>query len=81
MAPVTCKATVVKEGLLALPKRVRRELDLREANTLDITVHKREPLKPQPEENPLYGLIGLGKGGPPDGAENHDQYLYGRRRS
>ncbi|MBI3922638.1 MAG: hypothetical protein HY318_14545 [Armatimonadetes bacterium] len=81
MAPVTCKATVVKEGLVALPKRVQRELDLREADTVEITVYKREPLEHEREDNPLYGLIGLGKGGPPDGAENHDQYLYGRRRS
>lgn len=32
--------------------------------------------KPDPARNPLLRMIGLGSGGPPDAAENHDFYLY-----
>lgn len=28
------------------------------------------------EQDPLWGIVGLGDGGPPDIAENHDKYLY-----
>ena len=31
------------------------------------------------KKNPLYHLVGIGKGGPPDGAENHDKCRYGKR--
>ena len=37
-----------------------------------------------PEEtdrNPPYEIIGIVKGGPVDGAENHDKYLYGDQHS
>lgn len=33
-----------------------------------------------PDADPLLGLIGIGEGGPPDGAVNHDAYLYGAPR-
>lgn len=32
------------------------------------------------EEDPIRSLIGAGKGGPRDGAKDHDKYLYGRDR-
>lgn len=28
-----------------------------------------------PEDDPLWGIIGIGLGGPPDLAERHDDYL------
>ena len=31
-------------------------------------------------EDPLDGLIGICKTGRSDGAQNHDKYLYGKRR-
>lgn len=31
-----------------------------------------------PEENPLRAMVGLVDEGPPDGAQEHDRYLYGQ---
>ncbi|MGE0487582.1 MAG: hypothetical protein AB7S38_00055 [Vulcanimicrobiota bacterium] len=31
-----------------------------------------------PEENPLRAMVGLVEEGPPDGAQEHDRYLYGQ---
>lgn len=33
--------------------------------------------RPEGYANPLDAIIGIGKGGPKDGAINHDHYLYG----
>ncbi|WP_420641152.1 CopG family transcriptional regulator [Candidatus Leptofilum sp.] len=30
------------------------------------------------EDDPIWQLIGIGKGGPPDGSVNHDKYIYTR---
>ena len=30
------------------------------------------------EDDPIWQLIGIGKGGPPDGSMNHDKYVYTR---
>ncbi len=30
------------------------------------------------DDDPIWELIGIGKGGPPDGSVNHDKYIYTR---
>jgi len=40
--------------------------------------------RPKPEateSDPLDAVIGICKGGPPDGAKNHDYYIYGKELS
>jgi predicted DNA-binding protein len=31
-----------------------------------------------PPDDPIWGMIGMGKGGPEDGSYNHDKYIYAR---
>ncbi len=43
--------------------------------------HVRVTISPvEDEEDPFEAVIGICKGGPPDGAENHDKYIYEERR-
>jgi predicted DNA-binding antitoxin AbrB/MazE fold protein len=37
-------------------------------------------MTPLPEDDPLDAVIGIGKSGRTDGAENHDHYIYGTPR-
>ncbi len=32
--------------------------------------------QPEPGENPILDLVGIGREGPTDAAEHHDRYLY-----
>ncbi len=79
MATVTCTARVRKDGSLTIPKVTREELGLQQGDEVEVIVRKSATPRRKETENPLYGVIGIGKGGPPDGAENHDKYLYGKR--
>jgi len=79
MATVTCTARVRKDGSLAIPKVTREELGLQQGDEVEVIVRKSATPRRKRTDNPLYGVIGIGKGGPPDGAENHDKYLYGKR--
>lgn len=86
MASMTFKARVRKDGLLTLPKQVRERLHLQPGEEVEVSIRADEGMDEQTvrvidEEsvrNPLYGIIGLGKAGKVDGAENHDRYLYER---
>lgn len=31
-----------------------------------------------PADDPIWDMIGMGKGGPEDGSVNHDKYIYAR---
>lgn len=75
---VTVTAKVRKDGLLAIPKKARERLALRAGDEVQVCVEVPEGTATEQEENPLWGIIGLGKAGHADGAENHDKYLYGR---
>ena len=72
MATVVYKARVRKDGLLALPRTAREKLGVHQGDEVEVQVKTQA----SSEENPLLALIGIGKGGKPDGAENHDKYLY-----
>lgn len=78
MATVNCKARVRKNGSLALPKKARERLNLQPGDEVEISVHRPEASAKEAANNPLYGIIGIVKEGRPDGAENHDAYLYGK---
>jgi AbrB family looped-hinge helix DNA binding protein len=79
MATIICTARVRKDGSLGIPKAAREELGLRQGDEVEVVVQKPIVHHSQQKENPLYHLVGIGKGGPPDGAENHDKYLYGKK--
>ena len=76
---ITVTATVRQDGALELSAEELSRLGLQVGEQVALTVEV-EP-RPEPGEipNPLYGIIGLGKAGHSDGAENHDRYLYGRQ--
>jgi len=76
MAEMTITARVRRDGTLAISKKARMTLDLHEGDQIEITVNKPETQGESLEDDPLLALIGIGKGGPTDGAENHDTYLY-----
>jgi bifunctional DNA-binding transcriptional regulator/antitoxin component of YhaV-PrlF toxin-antitoxin module len=78
MATLTCTARVHKDGLLEIPRAIQEELGLRQGDEVEVILRKFATLKSKRTKNPLYRLVGIGKGGPPDGAENHDKYLYGK---
>ena len=79
MAIITCTAKVRKDGSLGIPKAVREELGLQQGDKVEVVVRQSITHRHKRTKNPLYSLVGIGKGGPPDGAENHDKYLYGRK--
>jgi AbrB family looped-hinge helix DNA binding protein len=81
MATMTCTAKVREDGALVIPRTVRKELGLQRGDTVEVVVRKRASRRRSVKENSLYEIVALGKGGPPDGAENHDKYLYGKRTS
>ncbi|MBI1927491.1 hypothetical protein HYR99_25025 [Candidatus Poribacteria bacterium] len=64
-----------KDDLLGIPA-AREELGPQQGDTVEVIVRKPTTCRKR-TENPLYRLVGIGKGGPPDGAENHDKCLYG----
>lgn len=60
---------VVENGTLKLPQ----PLDLPEGTPVRLTITRLD----ESEEDPLAGVIGICDG-PADGAEHHDQYIYGK---
>jgi len=76
MAEMTVTARVRRDGTLAISKKARVTLGLHEGDQIEITVNKPNTQGESSEGDPLLELIGIGKGGPADGAENHDTYLY-----
>ena len=79
MASVTCTVQVGKNGTLTIPKVAREQLNLRQGDRVEVTLRK--PGAGRRRTHPLARIVALAKGGPADGAENHDRYLYGQRSS
>ncbi len=77
MSDITITARIRRDGALAIPRKARELLGLQEGDKVEITVHKPDVQVASTASDPLLALIGLGKGGPDDGAENHDSRLYG----
>ena len=66
----TVVEAVYRNGVLKLAQ----PLSLPEGMRVRVTI------TPADEDyDPLEGVIGIGDG-PPDGAENHDKYIYGKPR-
>lgn len=78
MAEITITARVRRDGTLAIPKKARETLGLHEGDEVEITVNTASAPTQEPGSDPLLELIGIGKGGPTDGAEDHDSRLYRR---
>lgn len=79
MSGITIIARVRRDGTLAIPKQARETLDLHEGDQVEITVNKPDTPSAILDSDPLLELIGIGKGGPVDGAEDHDSRLYQRQ--
>jgi AbrB family looped-hinge helix DNA binding protein len=79
MATVVCTARVRKDGSLTIPRAIRKELGLKQGDTVQVLVQRSATSRRTRTKGPLSELVGIGKGGPPDGAKNHDKYLYGKR--
>jgi len=79
MTAANYKAKVRKNGTLTLPRGVREALGVQEGDEVEVIVRRmvKDAGMEPPMVNPLLRIVGLGKGGAPDGAENHDTYLYG----
>ena len=79
MATMTFTAKVRKDGSLAIPKRTREQLGTFIGDSVEVSIHT-NLVRAEGEQgrNPLYDIIGIAQGGRPDGAENHDEHLYGR---
>ena len=54
--------------------KLKEPLALAEGTAVRVTITPASDVR-----DPFAGLIGICTGGPPDGAENHDKYLYGKR--
>jgi bifunctional DNA-binding transcriptional regulator/antitoxin component of YhaV-PrlF toxin-antitoxin module len=82
MAPVSYIAKVLRNGHLSLSKKAREELRLEAGQEVEIVVRTRGHAERLPEEAfaPLREIIVLAKRGKPDGAANHDKYLYGKKQ-
>lgn len=76
MTTVRYKARVRRDGSLAIPKKAQEALGLQQGDEVDVVMSRTDAADREPTHNPLYDIIGIGKGGPPDGAENHDSVLY-----
>ena len=79
MITLTCTARVRQDGLLEIPKSIQEELRLQQGDEVEVILRKSETHRRERTKNPLYHLVGIGKGGPSDGAENHDKYIYSKK--
>jgi hypothetical protein len=64
-----------KEGL-TMARQIREAL----AHYVVETEEKEEDISRYtiPPDDPIWDMIGMGKGGPEDGSYNHDKYIYAR---
>ena len=79
MVSIDCITKVNEDGSVILSEEALQLLHFHPGDEVEITVHKRNQPSQHDQSNPLYGIIGLGKAGRTDGAENHDAYLYGEK--
>lgn len=73
---------VTAKGQLTIPVAIRKKLNIREGDYLqvqleenEIRLKKIEPVRPLGAEDPIWQLIGAGASGQKDVSVNHDRYL------
>jgi len=73
---------VTAKGQLTIPAAIRKKLNIREGDYLqvyleenEIRLKKIEPVRPLSAEDPIWRLVGAGASGLEDISENHDRYL------
>ncbi|MDN5376191.1 MAG: hypothetical protein PWQ39_1231 [Thermacetogenium sp.] len=73
---------VTAKGQLTIPISIRKKLNIREGDYLqvylennEIRLRKIEPVRPLSAEDPIWRLIGAGESGEADVSEHHDRYL------
>lgn len=79
MTTQTVNAVAQEDGSLLPPALIREALKARVGQEIRLTLTLPDASDPAPTDaDPLLDIIGIGKGGPPDGAETHDDALYRR---
>ncbi|NHM26926.1 AbrB/MazE/SpoVT family DNA-binding domain-containing protein [Desulfofundulus sp. TPOSR] len=73
---------VTAKGQLTIPVSIRKKLNIREGDYLqvylednEIRMKKIEPVRPLSAEDPIWRLVGIGESGEKDISVNHDSYL------
>ncbi|MEW6446597.1 MAG: AbrB/MazE/SpoVT family DNA-binding domain-containing protein [Bacillota bacterium] len=73
---------VTAKGQLTIPVTIRKKLNIREGDYLqvylekdEIRLKKIEPIRPLGPEDPIWRLVGTGESGQKDISVNHDRYL------
>ena len=68
---------MIVDGSLIVLEPILKYMGLEPGDEVEVTITVPEPIAQVESDNPLEAIIGMCKGGPVDGAENHDHYLYG----
>ncbi|MCL6446569.1 MAG: AbrB/MazE/SpoVT family DNA-binding domain-containing protein [Armatimonadetes bacterium] len=73
---------VTTKGQLTIPVAIRKKLNIREGDYLQVHLEKNEirlkkiePIRPLGPEDPIWRLVGAGASGQKDISVNHDRYL------
>ncbi|MFZ5592495.1 MAG: AbrB/MazE/SpoVT family DNA-binding domain-containing protein [Bacillota bacterium] len=75
---------VTAKGQLTIPINIRKKLNIRAGDYLqihlaekEIRIRKVEPVHPLSPNDPIWQMIGAGKSGQKDVSVNHDKYAEG----
>jgi transcriptional pleiotropic regulator of transition state genes len=73
---------VTTKGQLTIPVSIRKKLNIREGDYLQVHLEKNEirlkkfePIRPLGPEDPIWRLVGTGASGQKDISVYHDRYL------
>jgi bifunctional DNA-binding transcriptional regulator/antitoxin component of YhaV-PrlF toxin-antitoxin module len=73
----TYEARVLDDGHLSVTEEVRRQLDLKSGDRLEVTIRRASLPAAVDPENPLAKMVGFCQNsGKTDLSLNHDRYLY-----
>jgi AbrB family looped-hinge helix DNA binding protein len=75
-------AKVTSKGQITIPQQARDALGIREGTYLEVKAvgdelrfRKLPSARPLAEDDPIWGLVGAGRGGAANASEDHDRYL------
>jgi AbrB family looped-hinge helix DNA binding protein len=75
-------AKVTSKGQITIPQQARELMGIREgtylevrANGDELRLRKLRSVRPLGEDDPIWALIGVGRGGVTDVSRDHDRYL------